>query len=155
MLRLVHSNPLKYGDKSVKPKNRSTVAEGFHFAYGAPVGAPRKARKMLTDRQIQAAMKSGREVVLNDGAGGRGTGSLRLLVRPTRSGPTATWFGFWKVDGRRSKLTLGRYPDLSLKDAREKFAAEVRGSVLQGGEGLEFRVGEAAREVFDLADVAV
>jgi integrase len=87
---------------------------------------------MLTDRQIQAAIKTGAAIELNDGAGGRGTGSLRLRIKPTAAGVSATWFGFWKTDGRKQTKALGRYPDLTLRDARDKFAVEVR-SVLQKG----------------------
>jgi integrase len=87
---------------------------------------------MLTDRQIQAAIKTAAPIELNDGAGGRGTGSLRLRIRPTAGGVSATWFGFWKSDGRKQTKSLGRYPDLGLRDARDKFAAEVRAALQKG-----------------------
>lgn len=84
---------------------------------------------MLTDRQIQAALKSTRpEVILNDGSGGRGTGSLRLVVRNGK----ASWFAFWKQDGRRQKKQLGKYPDLGLREARDRYSVEIR-STLQDG----------------------
>jgi integrase len=82
---------------------------------------------MLTDRQIQAAIKGCTdETVLNDGAAGRGTGSLRLVIRKRPGGTTATWFASWKLDGRRAKKSLGRYPDVKLVDARERMATEIR-----------------------------
>jgi integrase len=87
---------------------------------------------MLTDRQIQAALKAAAPIELNDGAGGRGTGSLRLRIRPTAGGVSATWFGFWKTDGRKQTKSLGRYPDLGLRDARDKFATEVRATLQKG-----------------------
>lgn len=88
---------------------------------------------MLTDRQIQAAIRGATaETTLNDGAAGRGTGSLRLRIRPTAGGVSATWMGFWKRDGKRTTKPLGRYPDMSLAAAREAFGAEVR-QVLQAG----------------------
>jgi integrase len=87
---------------------------------------------MLTDRQIQAAIKAGSEIELNDGAGGRGTGSLRIRIRPTRDGVSATWYAFWKIAGSKQTKSLGKYPDLGLRDAREKFSTEVR-SALQSG----------------------
>jgi hypothetical protein len=67
---------------------------------------------MLTDRQIQAAMKSVQsEITLNDGAGGRNTGSLKLVIRRLKDSTTsATWFASWKVGGQRAKKSLGRYP---------------------------------------------
>lgn len=85
---------------------------------------------MLTETQIKAAIKNATsERLLNDGAGGRGTGSLVLNIRP---GVSAQWFGKWKLAGKPQKLALGRYPDLSLKDARDKFATDVR-AILQAG----------------------
>lgn len=89
---------------------------------------------MLTDRQIQAALKTVQtEVTLNDGSGGRGTGSLHLVVRRTQSVVSAVWFGSWKRDGKRQKKSIGRYPDLGLRDARDRFADTVR-AVLQTGQ---------------------
>lgn len=88
---------------------------------------------MLTDRQIKAAMKTDRpEVILNDGSGGKGTGSLRLKIRRGKSGTTATWFAFWIANGKQRSKRLGIYPDLALADARDKFAVEVR-ALLQAG----------------------
>lgn len=88
---------------------------------------------MLTDKQIKAALKTDKpEVVLNDGAGGKGTGSLRLKIRRTKDGVTATWFGFWVAAGKRQTKPLGRYPDLSLADARERFASSVRSVLVEG-----------------------
>jgi len=83
---------------------------------------------MLTDRKIQAAIKSGADVELNDGSGGKGTGSLRLRVRKG----SAVWFGFWKSDGQRTRKSLGKYPDVGLRDARDKFAAEIRSALVAG-----------------------
>lgn len=75
---------------------------------------------MLTDRQIQAAIRQARaEIVLNDGARGKGAGSLRLRIRVGARGVTATWFAWWQQDGRPATKTLGRYPDVSLAEARE------------------------------------
>lgn len=73
---------------------------------------------MLTDRTIQAAIKTcTKETTLNDGAAGRGTGSLRLRIRPTAGGASASWIGFWKRDGQRVTKPLGRYPDMTLAAA--------------------------------------
>lgn len=88
---------------------------------------------MLTDRQIKSALKTDRdELILNDGASGKGTGSLRLKIRRTKTGVTATWFGFWITDGQRKTKPLGRYPDLSLVDARQRFAESVRSALVEG-----------------------
>ena len=88
---------------------------------------------MLTETQIKKAIRDlTTETTLNDGAQGKGTGSLRLRLRPTAKGVSAVWLGFWKTDGQRHSKQLGRYPDMSLADAREAFAAEVR-QVLAAG----------------------
>lgn len=84
---------------------------------------------MLTDRQIQAALKSDKpEVVLNDRAGGKGTGSLKLVVR----GGSALWFGTWYDQGKLRKKQLGRYPDLGLREARDAHAEQVRAVLAEG-----------------------
>ncbi|AWM87336.1 site-specific integrase [Microvirga sp. 17 mud 1-3] len=76
---------------------------------------------MLTDRQIQAAIRGARgETILNDGARGKGAGSLRLRIRLGARGVTATWFAWWQKDGKAATITLGRYPELTLAEAREK-----------------------------------
>lgn len=88
---------------------------------------------MLTDREIRAALRAVEtETVLNDRAAGRGTGALRLVIRRTGAGTSAQWFVAWKRDGQRRKLALGRYPDLSLQDARAKFAETVRPAITAG-----------------------
>lgn len=88
---------------------------------------------MLTERQIQAAMRAvTSETVLNDGAAGRGSGSLRLRIRAGAKGPNATWQAVWWNAGKQTSKALGRYPDLSLADARRKYEAEVR-DVLTAG----------------------
>lgn len=88
---------------------------------------------MLTERQIQAAMRAvTSETVLNDGAAGRGSGSLRLRIRTGAKGPNATWQAVWWNAGKQTSKALGRYPDMSLADARRKYETEVR-DVLQAG----------------------
>lgn len=88
---------------------------------------------MLTERQIQAAMRAvTSETVLNDGAAGRGSGSLRLRIRAGAKGPNATWQAVWWNAGKQISKALGRYPDLSLADARRKYETEVR-DVLTAG----------------------
>lgn len=88
---------------------------------------------MLTERQIQAAMRAvTSETVLNDGAAGRGSGSLRLRIRAGAKGPNATWQAVWWNAGKQTSKALGRYPDLSLADARRKYETEVRDVLTSG-----------------------
>jgi integrase len=73
------------------------------------------AIELLSDKAIKAALKtaveSGKARKLNDGGG------LVLDVRPTDSG----WWRlrYWR-DGREGMLSLGTYPEVSLKLARER-----------------------------------
>ena len=88
---------------------------------------------MLTDKTIRAAMKAVEtEIILSDGAAGRGSGALRLVIRKNVRGVSAQWFAAWKRDGQRRKLALGRYPDLTLQAAREKFAEGIRPAISAG-----------------------
>lgn len=88
---------------------------------------------MLTERQIQAAMRAvTSETVLNDGAEGRGSGSLRLRIRAGAKGPAAIWQAIWYSGGKRASKAIGRYPDLSLADARRKYETEVRDVLATG-----------------------
>lgn len=88
---------------------------------------------MLTDRQIQAELKTcTAETVLNDGAAGKGGGSLVLVVRRRADGCTANWYGQWWDDGRRRRKPLGPYPSIGLAAARQLYADQVR-DVLAAG----------------------
>lgn len=88
---------------------------------------------MLTERQIQAAMRAvTSETVLNDGTKGRGSGSLRLRIRAGAKGPAAIWQAIWYSEGKRASKAIGRYPDLSLADARRKYETEVRDVLATG-----------------------
>lgn len=82
---------------------------------------------MLTDKRIQAAIKAVQtETVLNDGAAGRNTGSLVLVIRRLSDQSTsAQWFAKWKADGQRAKMRMGRYPGMTLLAARQRFANEI------------------------------
>lgn len=84
---------------------------------------------MLTDAQIRTAIKDvTSETVLNDGGNGRGTGSLKLVIRRLSDGGTsAVWFAHWKKNGQRTKKAIGRYPDLNAKQARAEFNANHSG----------------------------
>ena len=46
-----------------------------------------------------------------------------------------SWMYRYRLDGRQEKVSLGRYPDLTLKAAREKrdeLAAQVAGGKISG-----------------------
>jgi hypothetical protein len=66
---------------------------------------------MLSDRAIKAARPREKSYKLADGRG------LYLIVTPHGG----RWWRFrYPSDGREKLLSLGIYPDVSLKDAREK-----------------------------------
>lgn len=81
----------------------------------------------MTPAEITRAIKAcTTETVLRDSTGERGSGVLMLVIRRYGTGVTAMWTAMWQQDGKRRKLQLGRYPDLSLADARVAFNAKVR-----------------------------
>ncbi|MGN5575905.1 tyrosine-type recombinase/integrase [Enterobacter sp. Lyrl_3] len=70
----------------------------------------------LTDRKLRSLLgvASGKETRLADGGG--------LMVRVTKAG-AISWFFRYRIGGRDSepeRLTLGKYPDMSLRQAREQ-----------------------------------
>lgn len=91
----------------------------------------------ITDAQIKAAIRSvSTEFTLNDGAAGRGSGSLLLVARRlANGGASAQWFAQVKRAGKRTKLTIGRYPEVTLAMARQRMAAEI-GPALRDGKPL-------------------
>lgn len=73
----------------------------------------------LTDTQIKALKPRASRYLVSDGRG------LSLDILPSA---VTTWTYRYRRDGRQLKVTLGRYPDLSLKAARAKrddLAAQV------------------------------
>lgn len=87
----------------------------------------------MTPSEIARAIKQcTSETVLRDTTGERGSGVLMLVLRKYTTGVTAMWTAMWQQDGKRRKLQLGRYPDLSLSDARSAFNTKVR-DVLAAG----------------------
>ena len=94
----------------------------------------RKGKEVkITDKLIQSTIKSVlTETNLCDGADGRGTGSLNLYFLRGVKGVTASWLVQWKREGQRQKVTIGRYPELSLRDARLKFQKEISPHIQAG-----------------------
>lgn len=86
----------------------------------------------MTPAEITRAIKAcTTETILRDSTGERGSGVLMLVIRRYGTGVTAMWTAMWQQDGKRRKLQLGRYPDLSLADARAAFGARVRDVLAQ------------------------
>jgi Arm DNA-binding domain len=94
------------------------------------------AGDLLSDKAIKAALKaaelSGKARRLSDGAG------LLIEARPNGSGwwRQRYWFG-----GKEGMLSLGTYPEISLKTARER-RDEVRGQVAAGQDPSQQRKAE-------------
>lgn len=63
----------------------------------------------LTDAKLKGLKPAEKQYMVSDGHG------LSLNVFPTGK---MTWIFKYRQDGKQEKVTLGRYPDLSLKDAR-------------------------------------
>ena len=82
----------------------------------------RKARRGLSDAAIRAAKPSEKAYKLPAG------GSLYLEVSPTGA---KLWRWKYRLLGKESRVALGRYPDVSLRDAREA-AESARKLVAQG-----------------------
>lgn len=81
---------------------------------------------MLTKTQIDAAIRDCEgQTILNDG-GEYGAGSLQLRIRKNKGAASAVWMALWKKRGKRQSMVIGRYPDLKLGEAREKFREEIR-----------------------------
>lgn len=88
---------------------------------------------MLTDTEIKRAIREATaERTLNDHTAGRGTGSLRLRIRPNAGGTTATWLAFWKHGGERATHALGRYPAMTAAEARRVYREDVAPKLLAG-----------------------
>lgn len=68
-------------------------------------------KQLLTDPSIKNAKATDKTVTLKDGGG------LFLYVEPNGS---KRWRFRYEVDGKRNMLSLGIYPDVSLKEARQE-----------------------------------
>ncbi|MBY8286984.1 integrase domain-containing protein [Vibrio fluvialis] len=90
-----------------------------------------KITTRLTDKDIKSAKPKDKEYNLFDGDG------LRLRIKPNGS---RQWiFNYYKpITGKRANLSLGRYPDLSLANAR-KNAMAARELLAQGIDPQEER----------------
>ncbi len=76
----------------------------------------------LTDVKIRNWIKAGAQVAKADGEG---------LTFTLSAGGAASWVLRYRLHGKQRELTLGRYPDTTLSDAR-KLASEKRVAVQKG-----------------------
>lgn len=105
-------------------------------------GKQRKPPGPLTDRQIQSLAKpEATPFKLGD------TRGLFMLVKPSGG---MLWRFKYRVDGKEKLLSLGSYPDVSLKDAR-KLREEARKLLASGVDPAEQRkVDQQPDETFEL-----
>src|SRR5450631_4259175 len=80
----------------------------------------------LTAKAVESLTKPGRHA---DG------GNLYLAVRP---GGSRQWVFFFRWQGKLKEMSLGAYPALSLKAARE-LAANARTTIARGNDPLDAR----------------
>lgn len=90
----------------------------------------------LTARAVASLSASGRRVEYFD------TEVAGLVLRVTADG-VKTWSLIYRYCGRRRRLTIGRYPDLSLADAR-RTAEKARGQVAAGNDPAADKKAERA-----------
>lgn len=81
-----------------------------------------KAIDKLSDQQIRHWIKGGTPVAKSDGGG---------LTFTLSAGGTSAWVLRYRHGGKPKELTLGRYPDVTLKMARER-AREERSNIQKG-----------------------
>lgn len=81
-----------------------------------------KEIEKLSDAEIRRWVKAGQPVAKADGGG------LTFTLSP---GGTAAWVLRYRFAGKARELTLGRYPDVTLKAARER-ARDERARIQQG-----------------------
>ena len=82
----------------------------------------------LTVRQINATKPSTKIVALNDGQG------LELRIWP--DGRRGWRLRYTRPNGKRNMISLGKYPEVSLAEAREK-RADIRRLISQGTDPVE------------------
>ncbi len=88
-----------------------------------------RAINILTDIQIRQAKKSDKQFKLNDGHG------LFLLVHPNGS---KYWRMKYRFDEKEKTLSFGVWPEVSLKDAREK-SRLARNKISNGSDPIELK----------------
>ncbi|GHU06334.1 hypothetical protein AGMMS50225_00870 [Betaproteobacteria bacterium] len=92
----------------------------------------------LTDTAIRATKPGGKDAKLSDGGG------LFLLVKATEG---RWWRLSYRHGGKQKTLSMGVYPDIGLKDARERreAAKKLLAQGIDPGEDRKVKKGEAAK----------
>lgn len=101
---------------------------------------------MLNEKQLRALKPREREYTISDD-GQRGTGRLFIRVRPTGA---KDWIYVYYLNKRRRKTGLGAYPEVALKDARQRavdLAAKLAGGVDPGKAMREQRAAANQEEI--------
>ncbi|GIK49589.1 MAG: integrase [Alphaproteobacteria bacterium] len=111
------------------------VVESEDEARGAKSSA-RWGNRPLTARQVEAAQPRAERYEISDG----GT-ALRLVVFPSGA---KSWALRYRIGRRPRKMTLGRFPALGLKDARE-LAGDALKRVAKGGDPGAEKIAERRR----------
>lgn len=91
----------------------------------------------LNDKAIQAAKPKEKTSIIADGDG------LALVIQP--SGTKLWWFRY-RFGGKQKTLSLGIYPTVSLKDARER-TIEAKKLLANGADPMEAKKATAAASV--------
>lgn len=86
----------------------------------------------LTDAKIRQAKQKDKECMLAD------SGGLYLLVRPNGS---RLWKQKLRIHGLEKKLSFGRYPEVSLKEARAQ-RDDIKLELMKGGDPVRRRRAE-------------
>lgn len=81
-------------------------------------------RSKITDVQIKHWLKSGNCVA-------KAQGEVAGLTLTVSAAGTATWILRYRIDGKQRELTIGRYPEYSIVDAKGK-AIEARRKIMDG-----------------------
>lgn len=88
---------------------------------------------LLTDTKIRSEKATTKTITLNDGGG------LQLEIKPTGS---KLWRLRCTIDGKRTRLSIGEYPAISLKSARTK-REELKEQIANG---IDPRIVEEPKE---------
>lgn len=81
-------------------------------------------RSKITDVQIKHWLRAGRHVA-------KAQGEVPGLTLTVSAAGAATWILRYRLEGKQREVTLGRYPEYSIKDAKD-LAIAARRKVMDG-----------------------